>query len=52
MRQFFDHAGPLLSYKHGVRHIADLPPELTTQWSMTRWEMFKLGMRCLFAALI
>ncbi|MGY3130085.1 hypothetical protein ACVWZM_000767 [Bradyrhizobium sp. USDA 4501] len=52
MRLFFDHAGPMLSYRDGVLHVADLNPELKTQWSMTRWEMFKLGVRCLLASLI
>ncbi|MCD9821165.1 hypothetical protein [Bradyrhizobium japonicum] len=52
MRLFFDHAGPMLSYEDGFLHVADLNPELRTKWSMARWEMFKLGLRCLLASLV
>ncbi|MEY9179692.1 hypothetical protein [Bradyrhizobium sp. USDA 313] len=48
---FFDQAGPMLSYEHGFLRIQDLNPEVQAQWRMTRWEMFKLGMRCLLASL-
>lgn len=48
---FSDPSGPLLTYRQGVLHIADLNPELKTQWRMTRWEMAKLGLRCLTAAI-
>ena len=49
MRLFFDPSGPMLTYRLGLLEISDLNPEMHVQWRMTRWEMFKLGMRCLLA---
>lgn len=43
--------GPLLVYKTGFLHIADLNPELSTRWRMSRFEMLALGWRCIVAAL-
>jgi hypothetical protein len=48
---FFDPSGPLLTYTRGVLHIHDLNPEMATQWRMSRWEMFKLGLSCLTVAI-
>lgn len=44
-------AGPLLTYKAGLLHVADLNPEVSTQWRMSRFEMLALGWRCIVAAL-
>jgi hypothetical protein len=51
MTLFYDHSGPMLKYQNRVLHIHDLNPELHTQWRVTRWEMLKLGLRCLWAAM-
>ena len=48
---FMDHSGPLLAYRHGFLDVQDLNPELETRWRMSRWEMFKLGWRCLIASI-
>ena len=51
MTLFWDRAGPLLQYGNGVLHISDLNPEMETRWRMTRGEMFRLGWRCIAAAI-
>lgn len=57
---FMDHSGPMLRYElprpdleeeYGNLHINDLNPEMHVAWRMTRWEMFKLGLKCLRASL-
>jgi hypothetical protein len=50
MTLFWDAAGPLLKYEQGVLHISDLNPEVKTRWMVSRWEMFRLGLRCIAAA--
>lgn len=47
---FWHPSGPLLTYRHGFLDISDLNPEIETRWRMSRWEMFKLGLRCLIAS--
>jgi hypothetical protein len=47
----FDPTGPLMRYSpDGMLHVEDLNPEVKTKWRMSRWEMFKLGWRCILAA--
>jgi hypothetical protein len=51
---FFDPSGPYVVYEHasgGVLKISDLNPEINTRWSMTRWELFRFGLRCILASL-
>jgi hypothetical protein len=48
---FWDPSGPLMKYDGGALLIEDLNPEIKTQWRMSRSEMFKLGWRCIVAAL-
>ena len=51
---FFDPSGPYVAYEYsagGVLHIQDLNPELKTKWTMSRWELFRFGWRCIAAAL-
>jgi hypothetical protein len=50
MRLFFHQAGPMMIYRDGLLSISDLNPEVSTRWTMSRWEMFALGWRCLVAA--
>lgn len=50
MTLFWDATGPLLAYRAGVLRIEDLNPEISTRWRMSRWEMLRLGFRCIWAA--
>lgn len=50
MTLYFDHAGPMMRYAHGMLEISDLNPEGDRRWRMSRWEMYLLGLRCLLAA--
>jgi hypothetical protein len=50
MTLFWSHTGPLVRYEGGVLHIHDLNPEVKTQWRMSRFTMFKFGLRALWAA--
>lgn len=47
------HTGPLVQYdvERQILHIADLNPEVKTQWLMARGELFAFGWRCIRAAL-
>lgn len=47
---FFDPSGPMMHYHSGLLTISDLNPQLETRWTMSRWEMVKLGFRCVLAA--
>jgi hypothetical protein len=53
---FWHHTGPLLKYERGTHndgtlHVEDLNPQIKTKWRVSRTEMFKLGARCIWAAL-
>jgi hypothetical protein len=48
---FFDQSGPLIRYADRTLYIEDINPEVKIKWSITRGEMFKLGLRCIRAAL-
>lgn len=43
--------GPLLSWQDQTFKIDDLNPELHVRWLMSRWELFKVGLCCLWAAI-
>lgn len=47
---FTDPTGPKLAYGDGVLHVSDLNPEVELGWRMSRWDMIKLGLRCIRAA--
>jgi hypothetical protein len=48
---FWHPAGPQLDYStDGVLHVSDLNPEINLTWSMSRWELFRIGLRCLKTA--
>lgn len=51
---YFDNTGPMVSYwaRDRVLHICDLNPETELRWHMTRWELFRFGLRCLFRAML
>ena len=50
MTLFFHNSGPLLRYKSGTLEISDLNPELHTRWAVSRWDMLRLGLRCIVAS--
>jgi hypothetical protein len=57
---FVPHEGARIDYKtparpgavplHGVLTIEDLNPQVKLQWRVSRGELIKIGLRCLFAA--
>lgn len=47
---FLDPTGPRLTYTEGVLYVSDLNPQVETRWRMSRWDMIKLGWRCIQAA--
>lgn len=47
---FFSNTGPMVRYGAGVLEVSNLNPEVETRWVMSRWEMVKLGLKCLRAA--
>lgn len=51
MTLFWHETGPLIRYRDGLLHVEDLNPEVKTQWRMSRWEMLRLGWRCIRAAI-
>lgn len=36
---FLHRAGPLIEYREGCLHIADLNPERYLQWRVSRWKI-------------
>lgn len=48
---YWNETGPLMNYCAGMLLISDLNPEKHIQWRMSRWEMLRLGLRCIRAAL-
>lgn len=51
MTLFIDHCGPLVRYDSAVLKVSDLNPEAEICWRMPRLELFKMGIRCIWAAL-
>lgn len=49
---YFDNAGPVIRYwgRDRMLHICDLNPETELRWKVTRWELVKIGLRCLLHA--
>jgi hypothetical protein len=48
---YCDPTGPLIQHYRGVLYIDDLNPETQMRWRMTRREMWRIGLRFLWAAL-
>ena len=48
---YFHNTGPLIRYDAETLHIEDLNPQQSMRWRMSRWEMFKIGVRSIVAAL-
>lgn len=51
MTLFWHPTGPKLRYACGQFEISDLNPEFSAVWAMSRGEMFRLGLRCIIAAM-
>jgi hypothetical protein len=52
MTIYWDATGPLLHYDGSRLLIADLNPSMETRWVLSRWQMVKIGVRCIRAALV
>jgi hypothetical protein len=50
MTIFWSETGPLLHYDGNRLLISDLNPSQEMRWSLSRWEMVKIGLRCIRAA--
>lgn len=50
-RLFFHESGPMIHWGSGLLLVRDLNPDAEIAWRMSRWELFKLGCRALFAAI-
>lgn len=48
---YWHETGPLVRYMGGFLLIHTLNPEMKTKWRMSRWEMVKFGLRCIWVAL-
>ena len=48
---WWDPTGPRFGWDHSTLYISDLNPEINIMWSMTRWELAKIGLLMLRAAL-
>lgn len=51
MRILFEPCGPMMLYSFGTLRISDLNPETSLKWSINRWEIFRIGLRCILAAI-
>lgn len=52
MTLFYDPTGPLVHYADGTLTVADLNPEAEIRFVMSRWELFRLGLRAIRVALL
>lgn len=43
--------GPLLKYEPATFVIEDLNPDVKITWRMSRFELFKIGLRCILIAI-
>ena len=48
---FYDPCGPMLHYAAGVLTVSDLNPQIETKWTVSRAELFRIGWRCIVAAI-
>lgn len=49
---YWHHTGPLVRYNGEFLFIADLNPEMMTQWRMSRLEMVRFAIRALWASAV
>jgi hypothetical protein len=48
---FWAKTGALIRYDDGMLYVENLNPQVRTRWRMSRMDMFRLGLRCIRAAL-
>jgi hypothetical protein len=48
---YWHQTGPLMRHDGKMLHVENLNPQIETRWSMNRWQMFRLGLRCILASL-
>ena len=48
---FWDQTGPLMRYADGTLYLEDLNPEVKIKWRMSHYEMFKAGLRFVWASI-
>lgn len=48
---FINNTGPLIQYNDGVLRIDDLNPSYTMIWKVSRWELFKIGCKSVWASI-
>lgn len=48
---FLDQCGPYVCYSEGALEIHDLNPQIDIKWHLSRWELFKFGVACLWSAI-
>lgn len=51
MKLFSDPTGPLIYYSGDTFGVEDLNPEAKMRWRMSRWEIFKLGCKCIWSSI-
>ena len=51
MTLFWHKTGPLIRYEHGVLRVESLNPQSAVRFRMSRFEMIRLGLKCLLASL-
>jgi len=51
MTLFWHSTGPLIRYNGGVLLVESLNPHSTVRFRMSRFEMLRLGLKCLLATL-
>ena len=50
---FWHPTGPKLSYNPaGILLIEDLNPQVAISWRVRRWPLFKIGLRCMWVAIV
>jgi hypothetical protein len=50
MKLYWHWVGPLMQYDGEYLYIEDLNPQTKTAWAVSRWRLFKLGIRAIAAS--
>jgi hypothetical protein len=51
MTLYWHPTGPRLSFKDRTFTIEDLNPEVRIDWAIGRWQLCKIGINCIIAAM-
>lgn len=49
---FLDNCGPYVCYAENTLEIHDLNPQVDIRWSMSKWELFKFGLKMILASIL